>query len=125
MIESLLLHTEVIIDSAHRLENYQGKCANLHGHSWRIELWFRGDKVHKDKVGILVDFGIVKALKEKLDHQVLNDIMPEGVNPTDENLVEFIYECLRREINNSFIDVKVKVWETSLGKETWCEGGDF
>ena len=120
----LTLHTEVAIDSAHQLINYKGKCANIHGHTWKVELWFRGDSSSKDDVGIMVDFGIVKDLKELLDHKFINDIMPNNINPTAENLTEFIYDYLKKIIKKQ-IDVKVRVYETYVEKITYCEGGDF
>jgi len=118
----LKLHTEIVIDSCHHLEGYNGKCSNLHGHSWLIELWFEGDSIFKDKVGILVDFGIVKDLKNTIDHRNLNEIF--NINPTAENMTEYIYDYIKCKINKN-IKVKVKVHETVIGKSTWCEGGDF
>lgn len=128
----LTLHTETTIDSCHKLNGYKGKCQNLHGHTWKIELWFKGDSKWKDEVGIMVDFGIVKELKERLDHKYLNDIIQK--NPTAENLTEYIYRFIKRrigislpagQIGDSGIQVKVRVYETAVDKLTWCEGGDF
>ena len=119
----LKLHTELIIDSAHKLENYIGNCNTLHGHSWKIEIWFKGDDADLDKIGILVDFGITKELKNKLDHKYLNDVL--GYNPTAENLTKWIYNFIKNKINHNVIKLKVKVHECVVGKDTWCEGGDW
>ena len=119
---NLLLHTETTIDSCHKLEHYNGKCSQLHGHTWKLEIWFKGDSMHIDKVGILVDFGIVKEIKEVLDHKYLNDIIM--VNPTAENLTKWIYTFIKQKINKK-IKCKVRIYETAVGKLTWCEGGDF
>lgn len=116
------LHTETVIDSAHKLEGYDGLCSNLHGHSWKIDLWFKGDIKDVDDVGILVDFTIVKELKEQLDHKYINDVVK--VNPTAENLIGWIYNFIKQKIGNN-IEVKIRLYETAVGKETWCEGGDF
>ena len=115
----LTLHTEFIFDSAHKLNDYKGICKNLHGHTWRVEVWFKGDSIDKDKIGILVDFNIVKKLKQKLDHKVLNEVI--NFNPTAENLTEYIYKYLKQKN----IETKVRVYEVSIGKQTWCEGGNF
>ena len=32
------LKTSASFDSAHFLSGYQGKCSNLHGHRWKIEV---------------------------------------------------------------------------------------
>jgi len=120
----LTLHTEVALDSCHRLEGYDGKCKNLHGHTWFVEIWFRGDSKLKDEVGIMVDFGIVKELKEKLDHKNLNEVL--SFNPTAENLTEWIYDWLHTKFHpGQNIGVKVRVYETAVDKKTYCEGGDF
>jgi 6-pyruvoyltetrahydropterin/6-carboxytetrahydropterin synthase len=124
----LTLHTETTIDSCHKLEGYDGVCSRLHGHSWFVEMWFKGDSTLVDKVGILVDFGIVKELKNMLDHQYLNNVV--WINPTAENLTQWIIEWLRKRlyINQKLKDsikIKVRLYETVVGKSTWCEAGDF
>lgn len=119
----LTLHSEVVIDSAHKLIGYDGKCSTLHGHSWMIETWFKGDSKYKDKVGILVDFSIVKNLKDIFDHKLLNDVM-KNINPTAENICEYTYGFLSGNVNKH-IKVKVRVYETMIGKKTWCECGDW
>ena len=126
----LTLHTETTLDSCHKLEGYDGKCKNLHGHTWLVEAWFKADDKYRDKVGILVDFGIMKQLKEELCHKNLNEIVK--ANPTAETLTVWIYNFLRRAIINkqalgldTHVKVKVRVHETAVSKKTWCEGGDF
>jgi 6-pyruvoyltetrahydropterin/6-carboxytetrahydropterin synthase len=120
----LTLHTECTIDSCHQLNGYDGKCKDLHGHTWKIELWFKGDSSKKDDVGILVDFGVVKDLKEKLDHKNINLVINK--NPTAETLTEWIYYYLLDRIGPmSGIKIKVRIYETAVDKMTWSEGGDF
>jgi 6-pyruvoyltetrahydropterin/6-carboxytetrahydropterin synthase len=119
----LTLHTETTIDSCHKLDGYDGKCKNLHGHTWKVELWFRGEENLKDKVGILVDFGIVKELKDLLDHKYLNDVIVN--NPTAENLTIWTYLWLANKINNNQINIRVRIYETAVDKLTYCESGDF
>lgn len=118
----LTLHTETVIDSAHELVGYKGKCSSRHGHSWKLELDFRGDSRNLDSVGILVDFGIVKELKEILDHKVLNDVV--DVNPTAENLCMWIYGWLEERLENR-VEIKVRLYETVIGKVTYCECGNL
>ena len=40
---TVAIYKEVQIDASHRLLHYQGKCANLHGHRWKIEVWIEGE----------------------------------------------------------------------------------
>jgi 6-pyruvoyltetrahydropterin/6-carboxytetrahydropterin synthase len=85
------------IDAAHRLPQVPAghKCANLHGHSFRIEIHISGPV--DPKLGWVIDFAdIVKAfqpLHDQLDHKYLNDI--EGLNnPTSENLAQWLWRHL-------------------------------
>lgn len=122
--KKLLLHTETAIDSCHRLRDYDGKCKNLHGHTWFVEVWVKGYAKDLDAVGILYDFGNVKSIKEKYDHLLLNDIPPfDKVNPTAENITMNIYSELKKE--KPILEFKVRVYETKVGKDTYCEYGDW
>lgn len=85
------------IDAAHRLPNApEGhKCAQMHGHSFRIEIHVRGPV--DPRLGWVIDFtDIVKAfnpLYDQLDHQCLNEI--QGLeNPTSENIAKWIWKRL-------------------------------
>ena len=92
---------EVIVEqpfsAAHYLKDYPGKCANLHGHNYRVQITIEGETL--DSLGMLVEFETIKkALApwiEKFDHGFLNEIPPFDVlNPTAENLARFFYdEC--------------------------------
>lgn len=98
-------------NSAHNLRNYDGECEALHGHSWKIEVFIKGDKLNN--IGLLVDFKIIKKelnlVIEKLDHKYINNIEPfDKINPTAENLAKFIYDSLK----DKFILSKVVVWES-------------
>lgn len=124
MKEKLLtIHTECVIDSAHRLDGYKGKCKHVHGHSWLLRVWFRGSLLSIDEVGILVDFGIVKDIKEELDHKMINDML--DFNPTAENMSVYIYKFLKAKLVGKNIDVKIRLYETAVLKKTYCEYGDF
>jgi 6-pyruvoyltetrahydropterin/6-carboxytetrahydropterin synthase len=63
-------------DMAHRLPNHSGKCRNLHGHTYTIEVCLEGGIIEKDGIssqGMLLDFSDLKkivgdAVVDKLDH---------------------------------------------------------
>ena len=87
------------ISAAHYLPEYEGKCSQLHGHTWKIEVWLHGEIQSN---GMVVDFREVKDVIDALDHKCLNDILP---NPTAENLAMYLLKrvpCCR----------KVRVWES-------------
>lgn len=86
------------IEAAHRLPNVPPghKCARLHGHSFRVEIYISGPV--GDETGWVMDFADLKAafkpLYLQLDHNYLNEI--EGLeNPTSENLARWIWQRLK------------------------------
>lgn len=86
------------LEAAHRLPNVPPghKCARMHGHSFRVEVYVSG-AVEAD-TGWVIDFADVKAafqpLHEQLDHNCLNDVA--GLeNPTSENLARWIWTRLK------------------------------
>ena len=89
--------------AAHYLElSYESKCRALHGHNWIVTVWCRSEKLNAD--GMVVDFDIIKRIvKEKLDHKVLNEVLP--FNPTAENIARWICEqvphCVKVEVCES------------------------
>jgi 6-pyruvoyltetrahydropterin/6-carboxytetrahydropterin synthase len=112
---------EVMIEeefsAAHALRGYRGKCENLHGHNWKVEVYVRGERL--DDVGMLVDFKELKAATRRvmhyLDHQNLNELQPFAVelNPSSEHLAGFILQEVGGAINSDRVKVyKVRVWET-------------
>lgn len=71
MIDKIKLKTSFDFDAAHRLVGYLGKCLNLHGHIWHVDIEIEGDKSQLDDVGILWDFTNVKTLKDMFDHKTI------------------------------------------------------
>jgi 6-pyruvoyl tetrahydropterin synthase/QueD family protein len=52
-------------ETAHRLPRLGGKCTNLHGHSWWVEVTFEGTP---SRDGVIADFGALKhALRAWVD----------------------------------------------------------
>lgn len=97
------IRKEVTFDSAHYLRDYEGQCSQLHGHTWRVIVIFRGEVL--DNIGMLKDFGDVKKSISRFDHKVLNTVSPfDHINPTAENLA--------RVICNELGASEVHVWET-------------
>lgn len=91
----VLISKEFTFDAAHHLHDYEGKCKNLHGHTYRVVLGLSG---YTDERGLLIDFGDIKEIwKQKieihLDHRYLNETLPP-MNTTAENIVVWIYEKL-------------------------------
>lgn len=94
-LKRVLVSKEFTFDAAHHLHNYEGKCKNLHGHTYRAVLGLSG---YTDERGLMIDFGDIKEIwKQKieiyLDHRYLNETLPT-MNTTAENIVVWIYEKL-------------------------------
>ena len=84
-------------EAAHFIKGYNGKCARLHGHNWEICAVVRGEKL--DKLGMLIDFKILKAelnkVLDEFDHRFLNELEAFAEeNPTAENIARKIFERL-------------------------------
>ena len=119
---------EVMIErnfsSAHQLRGYRGKCENLHGHNYKIEIYARGRDLNG--VGLLVDFVELKEAADEivnfLDHKNINELPPfdEELNPSAENLARFILERVARRVDDERVMVyKVRCFETPTSVATY------
>ena len=118
---TITLFTEEFFNAAHLLNNYNGKCSEIHGHSWKVEVWIRGEDTQKDELGILWDFNNLKKIVDIFDHKNLNNIL--SLNPTAENITDYIYKQLKKDRNDLLF--KVRVYESIIKKIAYCEIGDF
>ena len=111
--------------AAHQLRDFGGKCENLHGHNWKIEVYVTGSKL--GDAGLLVDFRLLKKATEKvldeLDHKFLNELDPfKTINPSSENIARYIYESLSKGLNNDIVTVsRVSAWESDSTCATYKE----
>jgi len=116
---------EQVFAAGHALRNYKGKCENIHGHNWRVQVVIEGERL--DDTGLLVDFIDVKDLMgsviARLDHQFLNEVAPFDVtNPSAENIAEYFYQEMRAGLAGTPVPVKireVKIWETDIQSATY------
>ncbi len=109
-------------------KNFQvfGKCANknFHGHNYDLYVTIKGtpDPV----IGFLMDVKVLgKLIQEKicdvLDHSNMNmdeNFLPEGVLPTTENLVYYIWKELEPSLPSNIKLHCVKLYETP---KIYCE----
>ncbi|WP_078596563.1 6-carboxytetrahydropterin synthase QueD [Evansella clarkii] len=89
----VLVSKEFTFDAAHHLHCYEGKCKNLHGHTYKVIFGISG---FVDETGLMIDFGDIKEIWKKeievqLDHRYLNETLPP-MNTTAENMVVWIFE---------------------------------
>jgi len=111
MFEICVEHT---FAAGHALRNYRGKCENIHGHNYRVQVAIEGPEL--DENGLLYDFAELKhrlrATSEYLDHQFINDLKPfDELNPSAENIAKFFYGEIQKDLRTAAI-AYVRVWET-------------
>jgi 6-pyruvoyltetrahydropterin/6-carboxytetrahydropterin synthase len=102
-----------------------GKCANLHGHNYVLEVVVAGEV--DPASGYVLD---LKSLSDIISTQVIRDVDHRNLNtdvpwlkgriPTTENLAQAFWERLRPELPDGLLR-SVRVWETD---KNWAEVGD-
>lgn len=124
---------EIHFSYGHRLLNYQGKCANLHGHNGKIQIELSKEKL--DALGMVVDFYEIRKqigawIDQNLDHRMIlcekdplagilkkagDPVVTIPENPTAETLAKWIFTQSKK---MGFPVSKVTLWET----ESCCAG---
>lgn len=125
MSNYFLVTKEFIFDAAHYLPFYEGKCENLHGHTYKMHVTVQATKEDKHKSsGMAFDFAILKrAVKKNIidiwDHQLLNDHIE---NPSAENMAEEAWNILKKEGLPLY---EIKIWETPTSNVVYRGGNKF
>ena len=110
---------------AHRLRGYRGKCEELHGHNWDVEVCVGTDKL--SKTGLALDFKLLKKKLDdvlaRLDHCDLNKLVYfKNINPSAENIARYIYINLNKSLKIKGVKLtRVSVWETKDSCATYFE----
>ena len=117
-METIRVHSH--FHAGHRQLDYEGKCAWVHGHTWRGRFTVRAERFPRiEKLDMAVDFGALKGIFKFLDHKMLisaRDTLfqqpevfdPQGVvvmpgeNPSVENVALY---CL-----NEAVDLLAKLF---------------
>lgn len=118
----------------HRLLNYDGRCAHLHGHNGKAVIAVEAPTL--DALGMVIDFSAVKRvvgawIDAHLDHKMLlhrddpvipalrqlgEPFVPLDVNPTAENIAKLIYDHAAGE---GLPVAEVTLWETENSFATY------
>lgn len=127
----MTISKDIKFDCAHMLSNYEGKCANLHGHTYHGTVILEGDI--NPETGMLLDYNTIKDVVDVFDHAIIFSATGER-NPAETELydwacrykmrkVELVHgkstaETLARDIVDMFITiptvkaVQIKLSET-------------
>jgi len=137
-----ILKAEHSFDSAHFLSDYDGKCSNIHGHRWKVEVEVQSGTLVKGGQldGMVIDFSDlkkdVKAMVDYYDHvliiqegtmrgETLDCIKQDGFNviavnfrPTAENFAAFFFKLMR---DKGYNVKRTTVYETPTNSATYEE----
>jgi 6-pyruvoyltetrahydropterin/6-carboxytetrahydropterin synthase len=111
---------EQTFSAGHALREYKGKCENVHGHNYRVQVTVEGQELNR--IGLLVDFvelkRVVREVIGYLDHQFINDLEPfTRINPSAENMAKYFYDEVSSRLAPSIDGTParishIKIWET-------------
>lgn len=126
------IYLDMTFDAGHRIVGHEGKCARLHGHTYRVEIRAAGPV---RGIGFVTDFGDLKEIVNRWDHKMLlwnadpwaiwdrsvtvvageSEAVPGIIrlpfNPTAENMAQHLAEEIL--IGCDLLSVGVTLWETS------------
>lgn len=120
-----LLRKSFRFEAAHQLVHHNGKCAHLHGHSYKLEVQLAAASLQKSgsSTNMVQDFEHVSAavrplLKEFLDHHNLNETL-DSDSPTAEFIAQWVFERLHKQLPQL---VAVTIRETESSSVTYAPG---
>lgn len=102
--------------ASHIIPGHPGKCARLHGHNWKVEVYLKATQLND--LGMALDFAdlkqATKAVIDEVDHQHLNEIPPfNEISPTAENISRWLFQRIGEKINTERAKISaVTLWET-------------
>ena len=111
--------------AAHFLRNYKGKCENLHGHNWKVEVLV--SRANLNSLGMAMDFSDLKKMTQsaidEFDHQQLDNIEYfKKHNPSSEEIARYIFSKLKKEIYAKNCQLEeIRVWETENSCAVYSE----
>lgn len=134
-------------EAAHALVGYDGKCRNIHGHSYELQVTVNGEPVDEPgnpKNGMVIDFHDLKQIVneevvERLDHSfIIGTNMPEDFvesakrnfdkivcvdyQPTTENMLADFAERIKVKLPQNVDLYSVRLQETRDSFAEWRDG---
>lgn len=109
--------------AAHLLAEIGGKCEELHGHNFKVEITVAAETLNSN--GLLIDFRFLKKhlneILEEMDHRHLNALSAfAGINPSAENIARYICEKMDVKVKTAGVNmVRVKIWESENAVVTY------
>lgn len=138
------IKNEIQFDTAHYLSGYQGKCANIHGHRYRLIVKIAREELHAEGHlrGMVDDFSHIKSVlrevEDEFDHRLLIEDSEEGrrlldalravkpdlavtlfpARPTVEEMARYIFRLVR---SKGLMVTEVELFETPVNSCVYGE----
>ena len=109
--------------AAHILKEIGGRCEELHGHNFLVEVSVSAPELNKE--GLLIDFRVLKKwthdILEALDHKYLNEVdYFKDINPSSEHVARLIYDRIaEKAIPERYVVSRVTVWESENARVSY------
>ncbi len=109
--------------AAHLLREIGGKCEELHGHNFTVEVSAAADTLNDE--GLLIDFRLLKRWTDEilaeLDHKYLNELpFFKDMNPSSEQIARFLYERIGDRARQAAVPLtSVTVWESENARVSY------
>lgn len=130
-------------EAAHQLKLHRGKCRNLHGHSYNLEVEIYSSTLIESgpSTGMVMDFSsldeIVEPIVAELDHAFISPVGQKEsalcskvyillVEATAEHIARHIYDLIYYRLSGTNVGLKVRLWETGKCRVSYTrsEEGD-
>jgi 6-pyruvoyltetrahydropterin/6-carboxytetrahydropterin synthase len=132
-------------ETAHALYGYDGKCRNIHGHSYKLDVTVIGEPItdmDNVKCGMVIDFGDLKKIVktqvvDKMDHAIIlnketphielaqtlkssgHDVILVDYQPTSENMVIDFANSIQNKLDPKIKLHSLKLRETGTAFAEW------
>ncbi len=100
-------------EAAHHLPFHDGKCARIHGHSYKATVYVSSETLIEDgpKQNMVIDYADIKKyltplINNYLDHHYLNDSL-NLESPTAEAIARWIYDRLESDGLQGLVGVRI------------------
>lgn len=129
MKEWYTAEVKVGFTAVRRLLNFNGHCAELHGHDFKVHLVLGRDTL--DASGLVIDYYWVReqleALTQTMNFQCLNELPDfQNLSPSCEVLAKWFFEKMQTVLSEAENTVKlthVTVWENDNFCSTYSQSG--
>jgi len=125
-MEQWIIYKEISFEAAHKLPHHDGKCARLHGHSWKARIYVSSNALITEgtKQGMVMDYGDIKTyvqplLDKYLDHYYLNESL-DMENPTSEAIARWLFNELDKMGMPNLYAVEIQETCTSGARYSRC-----